>query len=454
MLSVYILAEIVCLGKSTVASPPTNSCTIGLGWGPNMRVVEDFYQQAVPLDERRSFTAVLFPLLGYVFIFAVVYAGGLLGSGLYLQDALIAGIAAALLLGTLAGLDGLVAADTGLSFGLLVRYSFGRAGAWFPNVIIPAILVTWFGISVSFVAQTFVQAYGGIYEVYVITVGTLLFLSAYYGIRMLVYLSYPTVIFCTLFGIVLIVSPVWQSDGVTSLFALPPVKPISMGDAITIAVGSFVTGATSASMNILRYGRTPAQGAAAGFISMGIGFFFILTIGIVGLKAAGTGDVIEIGRAVGMYHLGVWMLILLTLTTLDKSLYSSSLTFSASSGIPRSRMVIILGIFGVILGLFRSIDFIIPWLKTLGIIVPPLMGIIQADYWLARIRGERWARGEALRTIDYSAVTIWALSVAAAWWSGVQQFSLSPAIISIGLAVVARVVIQTLYAGEPQQIEN
>ena len=324
------------------------SCRIGLA----MKQAEDFYQQPVPLSERRSFSAVLFPLLGYVFIFAVVYAGGLLGSGLYLSDAIIAGIAAALLLGVLAGLDGLVAADTGLSFGLLVRYSFGRAGAWFPNVIIPAILVTWFGISVSFVAQTFVQAYGGNYELYVVVIGTLLFLSAFYGIRMLVYLSYPTVLFCTIFGLVLIVGPVWQSGGVAPLFALPPIKPISMGEAITIAVGSFVTGATSASMNILRYGRTPAHGAIAGFLSMGVGFFFILLIGIVGLKAAGTGDVIEIGRAVGMYHLGVWMLILLTLTTLDKSLYSSSLTFSASSGIPRSRMVIVLAIIGVILGLF------------------------------------------------------------------------------------------------------
>jgi len=403
------------------------------GWA--MAQVEDFYRSSVPVEERRRFLSVLFPLLGYVFIFAIVFAGGVLGSGLYLRDALIAGVVAALLLGILAGLDGIVAADTGLSFGLLVRHSFGQIGSWLPNVLIPVILIVWFGISVSFVADVFVNAYGGNYFVYAIAMGGFFFASAYYGIRMLVMLSYPMVAFCLAVGAVLIGGPIWQQGGLGSLFELPPVKPISVADGITIAIGSFVTGATTASLNILRYARTAGQGGAAGFISMGVGFFFILLMGIVGVKASGSANVIDIGKSVGMYQFGLWMLILLTWTTLDKTLYSASLTFSASSGIPRSRVTIILGIVGITLGLMHSIDFIVPWLKTLGIVIPPLMGIIQADYWMNRFKGRRWGVDGDVPFVDYIGVCSWAVAVASAWWATQTDVALSPALISIVVAV-------------------
>ena len=380
----------------------------------------------------------LFPLVGYVFIFAVVLAGGLLGSGLYLADALLAAFVASLILGLLAGIDGVVAADTGLTFGLLVRHSFGRAGAWLPNIAIPAIHTTWFGISVSFVAQVFEQVYGGSFTVYVVVMGVVFMASAYQGINMLVYLSYPIVLFCMGVGAYLVIGPIAQQGGVANLSSVPPVQPISVNDGITIAIGSFVTGATTASLNILRYCRSAAQGAIAGVLSMGVAFFFVLLIGIVGLKAAGSADVVEIGKAVGWYHLGVWMLILLTWTTLDKSLYASSLTFSASAGIPRTKVVLVLGLIGIALGVLRSIDFIVPWLKVLGIAVPPLMGIIQADYWLARIKGWRWGTRKDLGFLDYGAVAIWMLSIAVAWFGGHQGWTVSPIVIAIVLAIGLR----------------
>jgi cytosine permease len=411
---------------------------LGLGENVSLSQHEDYYLSAVPAAERKPFTAVLFPLVGYVFIFAVVLAGGLLGAGLYLDEALLAAFIAALILGVLAGVDGVVAADTGLTFGLLVRHSFGRAGAWLPNVAIPAIHVTWFGISVSFVAGVFEQVYGGSYSVYVVVMGLVFLASAYQGINMLVYLSYPIVLFCLVVGAYLIVGPISQHGGLENLRSIPPVAPIGMNDGITIAIGSFVTGATTASLNILRYCRSPIQGAIAGVLSMGVAFFFVLLIGIVGMKAAGTADVIEIGKAVGWYHLGVWMLILLTWTTLDKSLYASSLTFSASAGIPRTKVVLVLGILGIALGLLRSIDFIVPWLKVLGIAVPPLMGIIQADYWLARLKGRSWGSAKVLTFLDYKAVTIWALSIGVAWVGGRQGWTLSPVVVAIGLAVGLR----------------
>jgi cytosine permease len=401
-----------------------------------MAQVEDYYRSEVPAAERKGFFDILFPLLGYVFIYAVIYAGGILGSGLYLSEALIAGVIAALLLGGLAAIDGIVAADTGLTFGLLVRRSFGSWGAWIPNVIIPGVLIVWFGISISFVSDILVKAYGGSYTLYAVVMGVVFFISAYYGIRTLVYLSYPTVGFCILAGVVLIGWPIVQKGGMASLFLFPPVKPISMGDGITIAVGSFVTGATTASLNILRYSRSPIQGGAAGLLSMGVGFLFMLLIGTFGLKAVGSADVMQIGKAVGLYEVGLWMLIVLAWTTLDKTLYSASLTYSASSGTPRSRVVAVMGAIGILLGLVRSINFIVPWLKALGIIVPPLMGIIQADYWRSRWTGRD--RGDQLKIplINGRALAAWAVAVAVAWWADTIKLAISGAVVSICVAVL------------------
>ena len=114
---------------------------------------EEFYNTPVPREERKSFVAVTSALLGYVFIYAVIYGGGVLGSGLFLGEALKAALSAALLLGLLATTGGIIAARSGLTFGLLVRYSFGRSGVWIPCVLQPAIAIIWFGITVSFVAD-------------------------------------------------------------------------------------------------------------------------------------------------------------------------------------------------------------------------------------------------------------------------------------------------------------
>ncbi|MBI4444775.1 MAG: cytosine permease [Acidobacteria bacterium] len=411
---------------------------------------EEYFRVSVPSDQRKSFLGITSALLGYVFIYAVIYGGGVLGSGLSLHDALLAALTAALILGLLAAAGGSIAARTGLSFGLLIRYSFGTWGVWFPSILQPLIAVVWYGITVSFVSSVSVTAFGGNYSLWALAFGVLFWISAYRGIRTMVYISYATVPLCIIMGIVLIGKAVALEGGLQMLAEKPPIRPISFATGVIVAIGTFILGATTTSLDLLRFAKSGRQGGWAAFLSVGLGALFMLLIGIFGLKAANTSDIVDLGKAVGLYRLSILLLILLSIDTLDKTLYSASLTVSAASGISRSRVVLVAGLAGVLLGFVKSINFIVPWLQILGIALPSLAGVIIADYWLVQRKVYPTAAREldssfaSLPTVNYSGAAMWIAGGISGYYAWAYNLRMPPALLGLCVSIIGHYLLSRL----------
>lgn len=89
---------------------------------------DEYSKSAVPMSARKPFMSALIISLGYVFVVTSMQAGSTIGVGLSFNNMVGAVLVSSLILTVLSCIMGVIATKSGLSFGLLSRYSFGRAG--------------------------------------------------------------------------------------------------------------------------------------------------------------------------------------------------------------------------------------------------------------------------------------------------------------------------------------
>ena len=94
-------------------------------------------------------------------------------------------------------------------------------------------------------------------------------------------------------------------------------------------------------------------------------------------------DIVEVLRMQGLLGWGVVMLILNIWTTQDNTIYNFSV---AGCNFFRSqrRQAFTFGgaVLGTILALLGMYDWLVPYLLVLGTIIPPVGGILMADFWI------------------------------------------------------------------------
>jgi cytosine permease len=98
--------------------------------------------------------------------------------------------------------------------------------------------------------------------------------------------------------------------------------------------------------------------------------------------ATGEGDLPRAMLTIGLGIPSLLVLIAAQWTTNDNNLYTSSLGLANIFKTKKSNIVLFLGITGSILGAFGMANYFISWLNILGIGVPPMAGIILADYFI------------------------------------------------------------------------
>ena len=115
---------------------------------------DEFSNQRVPLSERKGWLNLLTVSLGYVFVVTSMQAGGNIGVGLNFRDAFLAILLSSVILAVLACVMGVIAAKSGLTLGLLSKYSFGKAGTYVPVAIVAITTIGWFSIDAYMIGQS------------------------------------------------------------------------------------------------------------------------------------------------------------------------------------------------------------------------------------------------------------------------------------------------------------
>ncbi|MDV5167701.1 cytosine permease [Photobacterium rosenbergii] len=364
----------------------------------------------VPKSARKGVVSLTMVMLGLTFFSASMWTGGTLGTGLSFDDFFLAVLIGNLILGIYTSFLGYIGASSGLSTHLLARFSFGSKGSWLPSLLLGGTQVGWFGVGVAMFAIPVQKATGIDTNVLILVSGLLMTATVYFGISALMVLSAIAVPAIALLGGYSVFEAVGSSGGIDGLKAITPENPIEFSTALALVVGSFVSAGTLTA-DFVRFGKKPMGAVMVTMIAFFIGNSLMFIFGAAGAAATGQSDISEVMIAQGLLIPAIIVLGLNIWTTNDNALYASGLGFSNVTGLPSKYLSMANGLIGTLCALWLYNNFV-GWLTFLSAAIPPIGGIIIADFIKNRHRYKDFANAE-FKTVNWAAIIGVAVGVAA-----------------------------------------
>ena len=280
----------------------------------------------------------------------------------------------------------------GLSGSLLARWcGFGRVGSILTGLIVAISLLGWFGVQNAIFARSLNFALGGGpgFALSATLSGLLLTLLVAFGFKAL---RFTARIAVPLFvGLVALIA--WQT--LSGGQPVPPLLDVADGaTALTIsaAITLVVGGAIVASLmtpDLTRYSRSTKHVAGTVLLTIVAGEFVINGLAIVIAHRLQSADVVTImSQAAG--GIGLLLVVFSTLRINDLNLYSSALgVINAVEGLCGKKLryrstTLVIGLLGTLLSVLGILDRFVDFLTLLGVVFPPILGIMLLDYFVLR----------------------------------------------------------------------
>lgn len=410
---------------------------------------------SAPLPESQTVPGWRVALIIASFTFALpgFLNGAQTGLALGFWPAVIAALLAGLILCAGACLTSIISVRTRLTTYLLIQRSFGLKGAALVNIVLALIHFCWFGVNVSFFGDAMVAArdagYGlpGNFSLFVIGGSILITVSTIFGFRTLDRLAMIAV---PLVGVILIAVCI-KSVGANPVDLSPaddPPVPMSFGIALSALVGGNML-TVAAMPDLSRFIRTE-KGAIVGML---LSFPFAAPVlmvvsALIALATLNT-DIMQFVTGLGLGAPALIMLLLSVWTINALNLYSAGLSLAATfPGVHQWIYVVVGGAVGCVFALLGIINHFIPFLVTLGLIIPPIAAIYVIDGFLA-FRRTTQLPPVAIR---WQAIAVWALSLAITLPATTFGFTLTtvPALDATILAAGAYL-LMLRFAGTPEE---
>ncbi|MCR1899543.1 cytosine permease [Irregularibacter muris] len=337
---------------------------------------------AVDQGSRQGFWAVLVVMVGFTFFSPSMTAGGNLGIGLNMRDFFVAMILGNAFLGLYTGALAYIGQKTGLTLDLLARYSFGEKGSYLPSALISFTQIGWFGVGVAMFALPVGTLFNINTTLLIVVTGILMTATAYKGIKALAVLGSVAVPLIAILGIYSVNFGINQVNGFQNVFAEVPAAPLTMAAALSIVIGSFVSGGTG-TPNFTRFSKTPKISVWATVIAFFIGNSIMFIFGAVGGAVTGSPDIFDILISQGLMIPAIVVLGLNIWTTNNNALYTSGLGLANITKIKMQPMVLIGGAIGTVAALWLYNNFV-TYLSLLGGMIPPVGVVIIIDYFMNR----------------------------------------------------------------------
>ena len=412
---------------------------------PAAEVDPDYPIDPVPRAARKSLFSVSIVLLGFTFFTPTMLAGAQIGAAFDVTRLLWVLLLGSAVLGVYVGVIGGIGARTGLTTVMMCRYALGTRGSKLASLLLGGTQVGWYGVTVATLAALTMSAVGWegrVTEVVLMVAGgAVMGVTAYYGYRGMYALSVVSVpLLLVLAGWV-----TWRSleqvGGWSGLQAAGTAQSMTLAVAVTVIVGTFASGGTQAP-NWTRFSRNPVSGFWACLVAFLIGELLMLGFGAVGALAFGQGDFVLVLYELGLVGWGLVFLVANLWTTNDNTAYNFGVA-GAEMANSRSKKPFVVG--GVVLGTLLAVtgiyDNLIGYLVWLGILIPPLGGVVIGDY-LARWSSAMPApHTVALPGVEWRNVAVYAVAAAAAWAANEATWFIPP-VVGIVVAVVGVLAVQ------------
>ncbi len=348
----------------------------------NKNVDTEHSLSAVDAASRQGFWAVLVVMVGFTFFSPSMTAGGTLGIGLNMKDFFVAMILGNAFLGVYTGALAYIGQSTGLTLDLLARYSFGEKGSYLSSVLISFTQIGWFGVGVAMFALPVGKLLGINTTILIIVTGILMTATAYYGIKALAVLGSVAVPLIAVLGIYSVNFGINQVNGFQNVFAEVPAAPLTMAAALSIVIGSFVSGGTS-TPNFTRFSKTSKIAVWATLIAFFVGNSIMFIFGAVGGAVTGTPDIFDILITQGLMIPAIVVLGLNIWTTNNNALYTAGLGLANITKIQSKPLVLVGGGIGTVAAIWLYNNFV-SYLSLLGGMIPPVGVVIIIHFFMNR----------------------------------------------------------------------
>ncbi|MET9629456.1 cytosine permease [Lentzea sp. NPDC006480] len=351
----------------------------------------------VPDQARHPWLSVATQRFGQTTALSQLLLGATLGFGMSFWDAFLALTIGALVLNAVAVAVGVIGQREGLSTAILTRWTgFGHAGSAMLGLIIALSCTGWFGVQTGLAGATLANVAGVLpAPVWSLLFGIAVTVIAAYGVRWMAWTAYVAVPAFLLLLVWLVLTKV--DDLPKALTSEAPGTPIGMMTAATLVTGSFIVGAAIAP-DMTRFNRNEWDVVKQTILGITLGEWVISLAGVVIAHGLGTTDIMGvIGSSSGW--IGALIVVTAVLKINDWNLYSASLGlvnfFDAvfAVRISRAQVTVMVGCAGSFLAAAGIVHQFSHFLVLLGVVFPPVTGIMIAEYYVVR----RW-RNEIIST--------------------------------------------------------
>lgn len=346
---------------------------------------EDYPLLEVPLSDRKSIWSISAVLLGFTFFTATMWGGGRLGVAFSIFDLLWILILGNFLLGSYVALLSFIAFKSGLNSVLMARYAFGDWGSKWVDVILGFTQIGWYAWGTSTIAVLFTEMLhfnGRFNNLLIIIFGFSFCWTAYIGYKGLEKLSAVAVPSMVLLIALSLFIAYRDIGGIEGLLLISPTEKLSIGEAITIVFGTFVSGGTHAT-NWTRFSKTARTAVYSSFFAFFLGNGLMIFAGAFGAYVYQEPDIVSVLALQGLLLSGIIMLFLNIWTTQDNTVYNFSVAGCNLLRSSNRRFFTIVGAsIGTLLAILGIYKVLIPFIIILGIFIPPIGGTIFADFFL------------------------------------------------------------------------
>lgn len=351
----------------------------------------------VPDQARHPWLSVATQRFGQTTALSQLLLGATLGFGMSFWDAFAALTIGAVVLNAIAVAVGVIGQREGLSTAILTRWTgFGHAGSAMLGLIIALSCTGWFGVQTGLAGATLAGAAGVLpAPVWSLVFGIAVTVIAAYGVRWMAWTAYVAVpAFLLLLGWLVLTK---VDDLPTALAGPAPGTPVGMVTAVTLVTGSFIVGAAIAP-DMTRFNRNEWDVVKQTILGITLGEWVISLVGVVIAHGLGTTDIMGVIGGSGGW-IGALIVVTAVLKINDWNLYSASLGlvnfFDAvfAVRISRAQVTVMVGCAGSFLAAAGIVHQFSHFLVLLGVVFPPVTGIMIAEYYVVR----RW-RNEIIST--------------------------------------------------------
>jgi cytosine permease len=351
---------------------------------------DDYSLLRVPESERYSWWSVATQRFGQLSALAQFLLGATLGLGMTFWQAVLAITLGSVLLEIVTIFIGIIGVREGLSTSVLARWTgFGAKGSALIGLTVAVSLVGWFGVQNAVFAEGLHSLVGGLsVEAWSLVGGLAVTAVVVYGFRGMAWAAYVTVP-------AFLVLAAWSigrelsRHSIADLISAPPAgEPMSLAAGATLVAGGFIVGAVM-TPDMTRYNRSVADVVKQTLVGVTLGEYVVGLIGVLLAHAARTSDIVAIITSTSGV-VGTVVLIASIVKINDWNLYSSTLGLVNIIDVltgrkaTRARVTLVVGAAGSVLSATGILTHFVDFLTFLGVLIPPIAGIMIAEYFVVR----------------------------------------------------------------------